>query len=134
MTVAADGVDVPAEDAAVRDRAVDEHEHGEHDERDRDALEGRERVGERTDTDPDVATLAEAVTAVVELCERYDVDLDELRGASGFAFIAYRDAAIEITAKIDAGIIFFKSTAGVRDVFVTDAILRNCFFPPFNMD
>ncbi len=42
-----------------------------------------------------VAALAEAVEAVAELCERYDVDLDELRVASGFAFIALRDAAVE---------------------------------------
>jgi type I restriction enzyme R subunit len=32
---------------------------------------------------------------VIELCERYDIDLDELRAASGFAFIALRDAAVE---------------------------------------
>lgn len=42
-----------------------------------------------------VAALADAVTAVVELCERYDVDLDELRLASGFTFIALRDSAVE---------------------------------------
>jgi type I restriction enzyme R subunit len=41
------------------------------------------------------AALATAVEAVVELCERYDVDLDELRAASGFTFIALRDAAVE---------------------------------------
>ena len=29
------------------------------------------------------------------LCERYDVDLDELRAATGFEFIALRDAAVE---------------------------------------
>ncbi len=42
-----------------------------------------------------LAALRDAVTVVVELCERYDVDLDELRLASGFAFIALRDAAVE---------------------------------------
>jgi len=42
-----------------------------------------------------VAALAEAVGAVAELCERYDVDLDELASASGFAFIALRDSAVE---------------------------------------
>jgi type I restriction enzyme R subunit len=41
------------------------------------------------------AALAEAVEAVAELCERYDVDLDELCAASGFTFIALRDAAVE---------------------------------------
>ena len=41
-----------------------------------------------------VAALADAVTVVVEFCERYDVDLDELCVASGFAFIALRDAAV----------------------------------------
>jgi type I restriction enzyme R subunit len=42
-----------------------------------------------------VAALGEAVEAVIDLCDRYDVDLDELRTASGFAFIALRDAAVE---------------------------------------
>jgi type I restriction enzyme, R subunit len=42
-----------------------------------------------------LAALAEAVTDVTELCERYDVDLAELRTASGFAFIALRDTAVE---------------------------------------
>jgi type I restriction enzyme, R subunit len=42
-----------------------------------------------------VVALAQAVEAAVELCARYDVDLDELRAASGFAFIALRDAAVE---------------------------------------
>ncbi|MFL6117555.1 MAG: HsdR family type I site-specific deoxyribonuclease, partial [Catenulispora sp.] len=42
-----------------------------------------------------LAALARAVTAVADLCARYDVDLEELRGASGFAFIALRDAAVE---------------------------------------
>jgi type I restriction enzyme, R subunit len=41
------------------------------------------------------AALGEAVEAVTELCERYDVDLDELCAASGFTFIALRDAAVE---------------------------------------
>jgi type I restriction enzyme, R subunit len=42
-----------------------------------------------------LAALAEAVASVAELCERYDIDLDELRAAAGFAFIALRDAAVE---------------------------------------
>jgi type I restriction enzyme R subunit len=42
-----------------------------------------------------LAALGDAVAEVVELCERYDVYLDELRGASGFAFIALRDTAVE---------------------------------------
>jgi type I restriction enzyme R subunit len=42
-----------------------------------------------------VKELAEAVEACAELCERYDVDLDELRVATGFEFIALRDAAVE---------------------------------------
>ena len=39
--------------------------------------------------------LATAVADVVELAERYDVDLDEMRTATGFAFIALRNAAVE---------------------------------------
>jgi len=42
-----------------------------------------------------VAALADAVGAVAEFCERYDIDLDDLREASGFAFIALRDSAVE---------------------------------------
>ncbi len=42
-----------------------------------------------------VEALAQAVTAAIELCERYDVDIDELRLATGFTFIALRDAAVE---------------------------------------
>jgi len=42
-----------------------------------------------------VAALADAVAVVVELCERFDVDLDDLRLASGFTFIALRDSAVE---------------------------------------
>ena len=42
-----------------------------------------------------LATLAKAVAEAVELCERFDIDLDELRTASGFAFIALRDATVE---------------------------------------
>ncbi len=42
-----------------------------------------------------LAALAQAVETVAELCDRYDVDLEELRAASGFAFIALRDAAVE---------------------------------------
>jgi type I restriction enzyme, R subunit len=42
-----------------------------------------------------LAALGDAVAKVIELCERYDVDVDELRMASGFTFIALRDAAVE---------------------------------------
>ena len=42
-----------------------------------------------------VRALQEAVEACSELSARYDVDLDELRGATGFEFIALRDAAVE---------------------------------------
>jgi type I restriction enzyme, R subunit len=42
-----------------------------------------------------VRALEEAVEACSGLCERYDVDLDELRVATGFEFIALRDAAVE---------------------------------------
>ncbi len=42
-----------------------------------------------------LAALAAAVAAVSDLCDRYDVDLDELRRSSGFAFIALRDSAVE---------------------------------------
>ncbi|MGI8427357.1 MAG: HsdR family type I site-specific deoxyribonuclease [Actinomycetota bacterium] len=42
-----------------------------------------------------VSALASAVEAVAEFCERYDIDLDDLREASGFAFIALRDSAVE---------------------------------------
>jgi type I restriction enzyme, R subunit len=42
-----------------------------------------------------VEALEEAVAGCTELCERYDVDLDELRAARGFEFIALRDAAVE---------------------------------------
>jgi type I restriction enzyme, R subunit len=42
-----------------------------------------------------LSALEEAVAAVSEVCERYDVDLDELGTASGFLFIALRDAAVE---------------------------------------
>ena len=42
-----------------------------------------------------LAALAQSVDSVAEFCGRYDVDLDELRTASGFNFIALRDAAVE---------------------------------------
>jgi len=42
-----------------------------------------------------IRALATAVAEVAELCERYDIDLDELRLARGFTFIALRDAAVE---------------------------------------
>ena len=56
--------------------------------------------GERVDTPIQdkaalVEALREAIEGCAELCERYDVDLDELRVATGFEFIALRDAAVE---------------------------------------
>jgi type I restriction enzyme R subunit len=42
-----------------------------------------------------VEALNEAIDECAELCERYDVDIDELRTATGFEFIALRDAAVE---------------------------------------
>jgi len=42
-----------------------------------------------------VAALADSIRECAELCERYDVDLDELRAATGFEFIALRDASVE---------------------------------------
>ncbi len=42
-----------------------------------------------------LAALTDAVTAVRDLCERYDIDLDDLAVAKGFEFIALRDAAVE---------------------------------------
>jgi type I restriction enzyme R subunit len=42
-----------------------------------------------------VRALEEAVEACSDLCARYDVDLDELRAATGFEFIALRDASVE---------------------------------------
>lgn len=42
-----------------------------------------------------VVALGEAVKAVADLCERYDVDLDQLGHARGFQFIVLRDAATE---------------------------------------
>lgn len=42
-----------------------------------------------------IAALSEAVMAVEQLCDRFDIDLDELWNASGFEFISLRDAATE---------------------------------------
>ncbi|HEY7196346.1 MAG TPA: HsdR family type I site-specific deoxyribonuclease [Gaiellaceae bacterium] len=42
-----------------------------------------------------VRALEGSVDACSDLCARYDVDLDELRAATGFEFIALRDAAVE---------------------------------------
>lgn len=42
-----------------------------------------------------VAGLHEAIRECAALCERYDVDLDELRVATAFEFIALRDASVE---------------------------------------
>jgi type I restriction enzyme R subunit len=65
-----------------------------------------------------VAALGEAVAEVVDFCERYDVDIDELRMASGFAFIALRDAAVEallVDDEVRAG--FVAATRRARKLF-----------------
>lgn len=58
-----------------------------------------------------VEALGEAIEECAELCERYDIDLDELRVASGFEFIALRDAAVETLITDDE----------VREVFLVAA-------------
>ncbi|MGI8809092.1 MAG: HsdR family type I site-specific deoxyribonuclease [Acidimicrobiales bacterium] len=65
-----------------------------------------------------LAALAEAVAAVSELCERYDIDLDDLREAAGFAFIALRDAAVEallVDEEVRAG--FVAAARQARNLF-----------------
>jgi type I restriction enzyme R subunit len=65
-----------------------------------------------------VAALAEAVTVVVDLCDRYDVDLDELRLASGFTFIALRDSAVEaLLADEEVRTEFLAAAAHARKLF-----------------
>ena len=65
-----------------------------------------------------VAALAEAVAVVVDLCERYDVDLDELRLASGFTFIALRDSAVEaLLADEEVRTEFLAAAAHARKLF-----------------
>jgi type I restriction enzyme R subunit len=65
-----------------------------------------------------VAALADAVRDVVELCERYDVDLDELRLASGFTFIALRDSAVEaLLADEDVRTKFLAAAGHARKLF-----------------
>ncbi|MEJ7569348.1 MAG: type I restriction enzyme endonuclease domain-containing protein, partial [Gaiellaceae bacterium] len=60
------------------------------------AATGDERIDAPIQDKADlVAALAQAIEECSELCERYDVDLGELRSATGFEFIALRDAAVE---------------------------------------
>jgi type I restriction enzyme, R subunit len=60
------------------------------------AATGDDRIGSPIEDKASLLeALAVAVDACSELCERYDVDLDELRVATGFEFIALRDAAVE---------------------------------------
>jgi type I restriction enzyme R subunit len=60
------------------------------------AATGDERVDSPIQDKTDLLeAMAEAIEECAELCERYDVDLDELRLATGFEFIALRDAAVE---------------------------------------
>jgi type I restriction enzyme R subunit len=65
-----------------------------------------------------VTALDEAVEEVVDLCARYDVDLDELRDASGFAFIALRDAAVEtFLTDEELRLTFVSATRRARKLF-----------------
>lgn len=65
-----------------------------------------------------VAALANALEECAELCERYDVDLDELRVASGFEFIALRDAAVEaLLVDDEVRAAFLASSRRVRKLF-----------------
>src|SRR6266511_2582649 len=60
------------------------------------AATGEDRVGSPIqDKATLVRALEEAVEACSDRCARYDVDLDELRTATGFEFIALRDASVE---------------------------------------
>ena len=43
----------------------------------------------------------------MELCDRYDVDLHELRAATGFAFFALRDAAVREVARPWSGLALY---------------------------
>jgi len=65
-----------------------------------------------------VVALGAAVEAVAELCERYDVDLDELWLASGFEFIRLRDAATEaLIADPDVRAEFMSAATVARKLF-----------------
>jgi type I restriction enzyme R subunit len=62
--------------------------------------------------------LGVAVEAVDELCERYDIDLDELGQASGFEFIRLRDAATEsLIADPDVRAEFMSTATVARKLF-----------------
>jgi type I restriction enzyme R subunit len=76
------------------------------------AATGDDRIGSPIqDKAALVSALEESVAMCSELCSRYDVDLDELRAATGFEFIALRDAAIEALLVDDE----------VREAFLTSA-------------
>jgi type I restriction enzyme, R subunit len=65
-----------------------------------------------------VVALGAAVEAVADLCERYDVDLDELWQASGFEFIGLRDAATEaLIADPDVRAEFMSAATMARKLF-----------------
>jgi type I restriction enzyme R subunit len=65
-----------------------------------------------------LAALADAVAAVVDLCARHGVDLDAMQAALGFAFIALRDAAVEVLlADEDARAAFIASARHARKLF-----------------
>jgi type I restriction enzyme R subunit len=65
-----------------------------------------------------LAALQEAIEACAEVCERYDVDLDELRLATGFEFIALRDAAVEaLLADDEVREAFLASARQARKLF-----------------
>ncbi len=65
-----------------------------------------------------VVALGAAVGTVAQLCERYDVDLDELWLASGFEFIRLRDAATEaLIADPDIRAEFMSAATVARKLF-----------------
>ena len=65
-----------------------------------------------------LAALAQSVDSVAEFCGRYDIDLDELRSASGFNFIALRDAAVEaLLVDEEVRTEFFAAAAQARKLF-----------------
>jgi type I restriction enzyme, R subunit len=65
-----------------------------------------------------VVALGEAVEGVADLCERYDVDLDELWLASGFEFISLRDSATEaLIADPDVRAEFMSAATVARKLF-----------------
>src|SRR5216683_1834487 len=48
--------------------------------------------------------------------------------------IAHRDTSVKVTAKIYPAVVFFKFRASLSYFFVTDSVLRNRFFPTFDVN